>query len=364
MQLLESHNQCPDCLSMELEAIPLSSSQDEFELELTAKFNQQQETILNGKVKFGLRGGELKLSLENASISSIVSPISSSFERSNNALSLAPTWIIRAKPGQELVSDRLRQVKIATVKTNQQPYQLRATFIAKCAHIHLTDIEGLWRHDITPNKHGVLERKLASFLLQTKLNPYVSQTVLGSPDFPFQVSLSHQEQEELMQQTTSELKNIIQLVYQAPTNDFIELAEIAGLNPFTDFAGGNLVGADLSGIDLNGANLHATNLRGADLTDADLSEANLSYAKLNGADLSGAYLEGANLDHANLNSASLALANVIGANLTAANLNETNLTNTSLANAKVSETIFANNTGLTEENMLILQARGAIFSVR
>ena len=363
MQLLESHNQCPDCLSMELEAIPLPSSPDEFELYLTIKFNQQQENILNGKVKFGLRGGELKLSWENASMLAVVSPISSCFERLNNALSLYPTWIIRAKPGKDVISDRLKRVKLGTVKINQQAYQLRATFIVKCAHIHLTDIEGLWRHDITPNKHGVLERKLASFLLQTKLHPYVSQTVLGSQDFPFQLSLSDQGREELMKQRTSELKNILQIVYQAPTNDFIELAQIAGLNPLTDFAGGNLVGADLSGVDLNSANLQSANLRGADLTDADLSEANLSYAKLSGADLSGAYLEGANLHHANLNSASLALANVIGANLSAANLNNTNLTNTTFANATVSGTIFAHNTGLSEGNRLILQARGAIFSV-
>jgi uncharacterized protein YjbI with pentapeptide repeats len=347
---------------MELEAIPVASSPDEFELYLTSKLNQQQETILNGKVRFGLRGGELKLSLENASMSAIVSSLSPSFEKVKNALTIYPTWIIRAKPGEKFIHDHLTQVKLGTIKIKEQPYQLRATFTVKGAHLHLTDIEGLWRHDITPNKHGVLERKLASFLLQTKLNPYLSQTVLGSPDFSFQPSSSHQQPEEASRPTTSELTNILQIVYQAPTNDFLELAKIAGLNPLTDLAGGNLVGAELSGVDLNSANLQCVNLRGADLTDADLSEANLSYAILSGADLSGAYLEGANLHHANLHSASLALANLIGADLTAANLQDTNLTNTTFANAKLTGAVFANNTGLSEENRQSLQARGAGFS--
>jgi uncharacterized protein YjbI with pentapeptide repeats len=363
MHLLESHNQSPDCFSMELEAIPVSGSDDQFDLYLRCKFNQQEENILNGKVKFGLRGGELQLSLKNASILSIVDEINPNFTRVKNALKINPTWSIRAKPKAQIIEGKFPPKRIATVKIHEASYCVECIFVVKPSHIFLTDIEGLWKHNISPNKHGILDRKIALFLSKTYLINYVSKTIFASQDLNLESFSESKQREKKVKNATSELKTILTTVYQHPSNDFVELANYASLNLLSDFAGANLIGADLSQIDLNGANLTYCNFRGADLTDADLSEANLSYANLGGADLSGAYLEGSILHSSNLHSASLALANLIGADLTSANLQETNLTNTTLSNTKVKGAIFANNVGLTPETKKYLQEKGALFSV-
>ncbi len=362
MHLLESHNQCPDCFTMDIEAVPVANSSDQFELYLSCKFNQQEENILDGKVKFGLRGGELQLSLENASIAAIVDEISSDFVRVKNALTIHPTWTIRAKPKTSIIQENFTKVKIATIKTNQSSsYKVKCTFTAKSSHLNFTNIEGLWKHDISPNKHAILDRKLALFLLKNYLEHYVSQTIFASHNSNLESLIEDKSREKKIKNATEELKTILTTVYQYPTNNFIELANYVGLNRLSDFAGANLVGVELGGIDLNSANLEFCNLRGADLTDADLSEANLRYANLSGADLSGAYLEGAILQHSNLHSASLALANLIGADLTFANLQQTNLTNTTISNTKVKGAILGNNTGLSPENQEFLREKGAIF---
>ena len=57
-----------------------------------------------------------------------------------------------------------------------------------------------------------------------------------------------------------ELQNYIQQVLEAETNDFLELAKIAGLDIATDFAGADLSFADLSFADLSGAKLSGANL--------------------------------------------------------------------------------------------------------
>lgn len=366
MELIESHNQCPDCLSMELQVIPVADSKQEFEIFLTCNFNQQTENILDGKIRFGIRGGILQLSLENAFISEVLSnPNLTSLEQNHqDSIITNQNWEIRANPKGKtgILEENFQNLKLGKIKVSQKPYHLEAGVIVKTSDIILTNIEGLWKHDITPNKHGILERKLANFIYQNYLTPYVSKTIFGSVDYSLQPNVFHQQQKTIINQATLELNKIVTNIYKSHTDTLQELAKIAGLNLLTDFCGGNLVGGDLTGIDLSGANLEYINFRGANLTDIDLSEANLSYAKLSGADLSGAYLEGANLQGANLQSASLALANLIGADVTGANFTKTNLTNTSWSNTKVSEAIFADNIGLSEANRKSLQEKGAIFA--
>jgi uncharacterized protein YjbI with pentapeptide repeats len=97
-----------------------------------------------------------------------------------------------------------------------------------------------------------------------------------------------------------EPQHCIQQILEAETNDFVELARIAGLDIATDFAGADLSGAGLSGADLSGA---------------DLSGANLSLAKLSGADLSGADLRGADLSETDLSGAKLSRAKLSRAKL-------------------------------------------------
>jgi uncharacterized protein YjbI with pentapeptide repeats len=116
------------------------------------------------------------------------------------------------------------------------------------------------------------------------------------------------------------LQYSIQQVVKAETNDFVELAKIAGLDIATDFTG-----ADLSGADLRNANLRNANLKDTNLSGADLSYANLSYANLRSADLRFANLTGADLSNADLSNADLRDADLRDAKLRNADLSGTKL---------------------------------------
>ncbi|MGY6530509.1 MAG: pentapeptide repeat-containing protein [Cyanobacterium sp.] len=337
-QILNSHSQYCDCLSIKLQLIPVADTPSQFQVCLNLEFTPQEKKILNGSVKFALRVVRLHLNLENIRLietQEIKSPL---IKKIDNPLSRLPYWEIRHLMDSKFLEGHLDNVILGTVEVKATPYQLTATLKSKLAHVYLSEIEGLWRHDITPNKHAVLERKLAKFIWQTNLKPFVSETIFSSEGVN-----SSSESQEKEGDLLTELKETLQIIYQTPKDDFSDLAQIAGLNPLVDFAGGDLTGANLSGLKLSSADFKYANLRGADLTDVDLSEGNISYAKLNGADLTGAYLEGANLRFSNLQSASLALANLIGADLTGANLLKANLTKTSLAQALVEGAIFADN---------------------
>ncbi|BAQ64266.1 pentapeptide repeat-containing protein [Geminocystis sp. NIES-3709] len=360
MQLLESHNQCPDCVLMELRVIPKENTTHQFDLYLNLKFNQQEEEILDGKVKFSLRSSQLILGLNNIILVEKNQINSSSIQVFDSVFSAQPTWIINHTPEQKFLQDNLSNIKLGVLEIQDSIYELTAQISAKKADIFLTDIEGLWLHDITPNKHAVLERKLAQFIDKIYLKPYISKAVFKSKENINDSSLSYKNQENLFTEESKLLKKIIQFIYQTQKDNFMELAEIAGLHPLSDFAGGDLTGVNLSGLNLSGSNFSYANLRGADLTDTDFSEANLKYIKLNGADLSGAYLEGTNLQNASLQNASLALANVIGANLSYANLTNTNLQNTSLGKTNVKNAVFSSNLGLDEEKKQELIKDGAI----
>ncbi|MGI0482140.1 pentapeptide repeat-containing protein [Geminocystis sp. CENA526] len=362
MQLLESHNQCPDCVLMELNVIPEENTNNKFGVYLNLKFGQQQEKILEGKVNFSLRSSQLILGLNNIKLvekcqinTDLVSIVDSVF-------SAQPTWKINPIKEQKLLQENLSNLKLAVIEIEDSSSELTAQIVAKKASIFLSDIEGLWLHDITPNKHAILERKLAEFIENNYFKPYISQAIFQSQDNVNPSNLSHENKDEVLTIESNILKKMIQFIYRSQKDNFMELAEIAGLNPLTDFAGGDLTGVNLSGLNLSSSNFSYSNLRGADLTDTDFSEANLKYTKLSGADLSGAYLEGTNLENANLQSASLALANVIGANLSYANLTNTNLQNTSLGKTNVKEAIFASNLGLDDEKKQELIKEGAIFN--
>lgn len=361
MQLLESHNQCPDCVLMELQVIPKADTQNQFELYINLKYNQQEEEVLEGKVKFSLRSSKLLLTLNNLIFvekSPLNSPLITLID---NVFSSEHMWEIRHTSDYKFLQDEIKNIKLGVLEIQTYPYELVGQILAKKADVFLTDIEGLWFHDISPNKHAILERKLGQFIENTQLKPYISQAIFGSQDLDFTPSLFHQQQANIREEDSLNLKKIIQIIYQNNRNNFTELAKIASLNPLIDFAGGDLTAVNLSGLILSNANFVATNLRGADLTDTDLSESNLRYIKLNGADLSGAYLEGANLQNASLQNASLALANLIGADLSNANLTNTNLQNTSLGKTNVTGAIFSNNLGLDEDKKQELIKEGAIF---
>jgi Pentapeptide repeats (8 copies) len=360
MRLLESHNPYPDCISMQLEAIP-HRSLDQFDLYLTIQFNEQWKSLLDGRIKFGLKGGKLQLRLEGSELSTVDCDRNELVQIAATMSKTNPIWHFCPKPGELMLKGNLDRVKLGSLWATSKLYRIAATFEISKSDISLTDAEELWRHDISPNKHGILDRAIALLLLETRFKPYLSWMQLGSDDPQDWQPLVPGRENTLNTNLLLQIKHLIQRIYEAPTNNFLELTKLAGLNPLEDLVGGNFLAMNLSGIGLSGANLARANFRGADLTDADLSEANLSYARLGGADLSGAYLGNANLSHADLHRSSLALANAIAADLTGADLREANLSNTNLSGATVLQAKFSNNPGLADQIQLDLKQRGAIF---
>jgi len=391
--LSQTHNRYPDSLYLELAATPVLSGGTDIEqidLYLSIDFHEQWQPINAGRVKFGFKGGELQIHLENGKIPTECRQLSGWVQLSTDKTSVSsiecqvlsqgeaesPVWMWQGKMGMSVLQGSLPQTKLGKVQVMGQPCCIEAVFTVSPGDVYLTSVEGLWSHTISPNQLAVLERKLVLFLLESKLKPYLSRAVWHSAqhlggqkteppnteDQTFEIDTGKTEE-------CPELADVIQRVITAETDNFLELARIADLNPLVDFFGAKLLGVNLSGLDLSGANLRRAYLRGADLSDTDLSGTDLQGATFGGADLSGAYLSDADLSHTDFHRASLALANLSSANLSSANLSDANLSNANLANlsgttwsnSRVEEARFSQNSGFSEEWKLDLKQRGAIF---
>jgi hypothetical protein len=312
--------------------------------------------IAGGRVQVAIAQAHLTLELQNT----IFSPANKecgavdgiALRRFPNSI---PRFEIAPSEGGILDTD-IKNLALGTLHMGDGPGSVAFTVAIAPRDIRIVDAEGLWRHDITPNKHGIIERKLAWAIAETALASHLSyiQLCYRCPN------PCDRLQHEPRALDEGALKESIDTVIHARTSNILDLAKEAGLVIETDLAGAQLRGASLSGLDLSGVDLSAANLRGADLTDAELSEANLSDTKLGGADLSGADLGSANLRHADLHRASLALANLSGADLTHANLRDTNLSQTNLNGVHVQGALFSHNTGLSDDVRAALVEKGAV----
>ncbi len=342
----------PACLRLAGQATPVATAA--LALQLTLHFGSQWESLLDGRVRFALRG----LCLHFQGDGDWQPELARDFNLDSGAhlqaiASDSPAlWScqISLVSGEQALAG---SSELLTLGQWQAGSTLSVAATAAPADVAIAAAEGLWPHDITPNQHAALERRLAVFLAREYLAPYLSrmqhQTEASSapaPNPPAAASLD-------------DLRTHLQAVLAEPSASLLALVELAGLAPATDLAGGNLRGADLRGLDLSGADLSRANLRGADLSDADLSDADLRGARLGGADLSGAFLSNADLRGCDLHRASLALANLGGADLREANLLAANLSNTSWSNTRVTGAQFDRNPGLTAELQASLVERGA-----
>jgi Pentapeptide repeats (8 copies) len=387
--LLESHNYYPEAFCLELETISLpSANHKQFELYVNLSFNQEWVSLLGGRVKFALKGGQLNINLYHCQIDKLIYPAHSLLLLGKNPvhqgekLTLMTVETTEIKPHHssglyrwDLATIRehlflqggLSKLTILEAEIIEKDYAIKAEFQPKLADIYITDAEGLWKHDLSPNKHSILTVKLGLFLLNHRFKPAMSWLLLRGNES--NQSTMNAELSQGIEQVESDedwdnqvkLKQEIDEIAHSKSDNLADLAKLAKLDLSQDFAGANLLATNLSGIDFSGANLERVNLRGSDLTDADLSESNLRGAKLGGADLSGGYLENADLREADLHRASLAVVNLIAADLRGANLQSTNLTNTNFTTAHVEGAKFGKNVGLTEETKEHLLERGAIF---
>ncbi|MCF2150366.1 hypothetical protein IQ276_028840 [Desmonostoc muscorum LEGE 12446] len=189
-------NRYPDCLHMELEATPVKSNQ--IDLPVTIHFNEQWEPLLNGRVKFGLKGGELKLKLENGQIPyesrHLTERIELSIQNqtgeieafhlpsvcqvtSNNSES-NPTWEFELKMNGSVLRGSIQKENLGTLNLTDKPCYVEATFEVSQRYVHLTDAEEIYPEDISRNKQIVLEIIIRKHLLEKKLQPYLSRAEL------------------------------------------------------------------------------------------------------------------------------------------------------------------------------------------
>lgn len=359
---LDTENLAADCFCLDL-ASDWKSLDQVSDIALDLKFGDQWQSLLQGRVQFALKGGQLQLSLDQGILQpypDALSPYASLLIDSASH----PVWRFTTPPKTAYLNIALQQVPLAQIAPVQDNLQLAIAFVVSPSDITLTQTENLWRHDIHPNQYTILERVIARLLHQTVLYPCVSwlnvrSSQLSLSETPFSSETGRAIAVDILEEA---LQTLIDRIYHHPSHDLLELAELAELNPLEDLAGGNFIATDLSNITLAGADLYQTNFRGSNLTDADLSEANLSHARLSGADLSGAYLGNANLRYADFQRASLALSNLIGANLEGANLEGANLSQTNFSGANLNEARFGDNPGLTLELKGAILAQGGIFS--
>ncbi len=358
LHLHTAYNPYPKCIFLEVTSKGSQTSQGKFSLDLNFRFNEQEKSLLNGQIKFGIKGGKLKLMVQQGKI---IEPQLNGdlpfklIESYDDSL----VWHLIGQTGQYTVQLD-HSSPLATIQSTDESVCITVSYTVNLADISITDVTGLWRHDIHPNKHSILERKLAQFLWKERLSPEISRVQLTS-NVSGDAQKIDSPTKNIEPEHLANLHHLIDKIYETKNEDLLELAKIVELDAKIDLAGGNFLATELSGIELSGANLTHSNFRGANLTDADLSEAMLNYARFSGADLSGAYLGNANLQQADFYRSSLALANLIGADLRGANLQDVNLSQTNLSGALVKKSLFGNNEGMTPEMKTNLVERGAIF---
>jgi hypothetical protein len=148
--------------------------------------------------------------------------------------------------GESILQGNLEEIKLATIATLQEPVLVKATVSVTSGDVYLNDSEGLWLHDISPNKHAVLTKKLILFLLDNYFQPYLSWTQLSSEPIENWHSLVDKKDTIPNEASLWQLERAIANVYQAKTEDLIELASLIELNPLVDFVAINLLGGELN----------------------------------------------------------------------------------------------------------------------
>lgn len=204
-----------------------STATDQIKLYLTLQFQEQDQPLPFGCLKFGLTGGELKLRVENGVISLASPGLNRAFELSGtqgrqnpegsdeqscvtvsfkekksaikgslgtqkiaekteqNPLSVSQvstqslpenlTWSVFADQHNSILQGSLQPTLLGTLKVTAKPCRVEAIFSVSPQDIRITDVIGLFPHTIGKKKRVVIERALVRRLLKRKLKPYLSR---------------------------------------------------------------------------------------------------------------------------------------------------------------------------------------------
>lgn len=410
----KSDNRYSNHLYLEL-TVPNGTSQ-QIDLLLAINFNEDWVKLFRGlDVKFGLKGGELKLNLKNCrspyrdrrsrrvpeevtveivdqrgdeyggsigiqelpKISANYSVKRTSgesykFQRIFHLITTKgseerPIWVFETTPGESILKGKLEELKIATLQVTTIPcqYQVVATFEVAKQDLYLTGARGLWFPDnIGRNKWAVLERVIALYILEHKVKPYISRVELrysesGLSDVPPETWRPPSPDQPPPQ---LEVQNSISRVVEAESTNFAELAKLANLNPRRDFAGANLRKVDLSRVNLSSPNPMITVLGimlgfvVGFLTHSFL----LGFLQTVAFILSVAYtyranLSNVNLSYTNLSGKQLSVIDLNSANLEHADLSGANLNFANLKNANL------RSADLNNTNLMRAEVKNAVF---
>ncbi len=235
----EPNNKCPDCVYMKLIGESVESRQwllqrqsvlEAIELNLTLSFNQQWEQLPAARIKFGIKAGELRLTLKNGTIPyedrewndtfdlSIPRERETRFtqkEKSNGKASVnsngnvkvgmtegsenteetkdkiqfstaqvttkglekSPAWVFEEKTGEQVLKGTIPKQKLATVTVERKPCLIQATFQISKRDVYISDYEGSWFFNLRPNKQKVIKMMVYNYF-QPESNPYLSQQEL------------------------------------------------------------------------------------------------------------------------------------------------------------------------------------------
>ena len=245
IEVTEHDNKCPECLHLEISGEPVASESkgvfprfkksepEAFYLSGRIIFNEQWLVFRFGRVKFGLRGGELRLKLENgqmpselinealkkilareleierqlggeqeskfqlegtvtpdlpkASLKGVREQRQKESQGDKFQLKIAqishkgannqPVWVFENRTGEPVLigelADSLGKMLIAGV-----PWSVEATFTPEMRQVVITGLENLFKDDISGHKLNVFELALAKLFLKHKTQPYLSRQVL------------------------------------------------------------------------------------------------------------------------------------------------------------------------------------------
>ena len=241
----EHDNKCPECLHLEISGELVTSESKgvvslfkksepkAFSLSVRIIFNQQWLDFRFGRVKFGLRGGELRLKLENGQMpselrnealkkilareleierqlggeqeskSQLEGSITPDLSKANlkgvreqrrkesrgdkfqlkiaqishKGANNQPVWVFENRTGEPVLigelADSLGKMLIAGV-----PWSVEATFTPEMRQVVITGLENLFKDDISGHKLNVFELAVAKLFLKHKTQPYLSRQVL------------------------------------------------------------------------------------------------------------------------------------------------------------------------------------------
>lgn len=182
-------NKYPSCLFLKLEGVPLFKKEiSKLDLYLTINFAEDEQVLFGKKVIFGIKNGVLKLNLKNAQIPyqfrKYISPSKVSiseeiiWEIYSTGSEETPKWIFKASDSLRLRGNLLQE-KLATMNIINKPCYVEATFVVSDSKdVYLIIPEEILAGDISQNKLAMLRNEIISWLLESKLKPYLSRVEL------------------------------------------------------------------------------------------------------------------------------------------------------------------------------------------